>query len=66
MEAHELIGTTDRVTVVVWALAEGRKLTTADVARMTGLRWKGAYRLLCRVSRIIPIRQDIDGWVRIP
>lgn len=45
----------ERVAVVVWHLAHGEGLTTLQIARMTGLKWHAAYRLMTRISRKIPI-----------
>lgn len=51
----------ERVAVVVWALAQGQRLTTRQVARLTGMSMRSAYALLCRISRVLPICQD-DNW----
>jgi len=63
-ETDELV-ITERVTKVVWSLADGDAMRTADAATMTGLTWSGALRLLKRISRMAPIYQDEDGfWQR--
>ena len=48
----------ERVAVIVLALARGRGLTTRQAAELTGLTLNGAYVLLCRISRVLPLCQD--------
>jgi hypothetical protein len=43
---------------ITWMLCNGEGLTTADVARITGYTRQGAYAMMCRISRVIPICQD--------
>jgi hypothetical protein len=56
---------TERAGLVVFILMRHRrqKFTTAEIARTVGLTHNGAWRMLCRLSRNIPIVQEIDGWV---
>lgn len=42
----------ERVAVVLARLYEGRAMTTAEVAELTGLTINGAYKLMYRLSRI--------------
>ena len=51
---------TERVAVIVLALAHGRRLTTRQAAEITGLTLNGAFVLLCRISRVLPLCQDVD------
>jgi len=55
---------TERVGVVVYILTtnRGRKFTTSYFAEKTGLRHHSAWEMLCKLSRVLPIVQDIDGW----
>lgn len=55
---------TERVGVVVFTLTAnmGQKFTTAYFAEMTGLKHHSAWEMLCKLSRVLPIVQDIDGW----
>lgn len=48
----------ERVALVVWRMAQGDSLTTQQVAQLTGLTVNGAYLLLCRISRVLPLYQD--------
>lgn len=51
----------ERVAVIVLALARGRGLTTRQAAELTGLTLNGAFVLLCRISRVLPLRQEDGG-----
>lgn len=57
--------TTERVALLTFGLALGTAYTTSQVADLTGMTWGGAYRMLCRVSGILPIYQDETGCWRI-
>lgn len=48
----------ERAGILVWHLAHGDALLTEDAARLTGLTHRGALRLLCGLSRVLPIYQD--------
>ena len=48
----------EKVALVVWHLAHGDGLSTANVAEMTGLTRQGAWELMVCLSRVIPIYQD--------
>jgi hypothetical protein len=48
----------ERVAVVVWALMHGQRLTTRQVATLSGLSVQGAFGLMCRISRVLPLYQD--------
>ena len=52
---------TERAALVVWHLAHGECMQTRDVARLTGLTRQGAWDLMQRLSRMIPIYQDDRG-----
>jgi hypothetical protein len=54
---------TERVGLVVWHLCRGEGLQTKDIAKLTGLTRQGAWDLMQRLSRVIPIYQDdTDTW----
>ena len=55
---------TERTAIVVWLLAKGRTFRTAEIADLTGVGRSGAYDLMARVSRILPIAL-IDGVWRV-
>lgn len=51
----------ERVALVVWHLAHGEGLTTRQVATMLQMTAGGAWKVLSRVSRVLPIYQDSEG-----
>ena len=51
----------ERVAIVVWHLAHGDAFRTSEVCRMTGVSRQGAYNMLCKISRILPVYQSDDG-----
>lgn len=53
---------TERIAVVVWGLAQGKSYTTTEIMEATGLTRFGAYKLACRISRVIPLYQDGKHW----
>jgi hypothetical protein len=54
----------EKAALVTWHLAHGEGMRTVDVATLTGLSWRNAYALMCRLSRVIPICQDdASVWV---
>lgn len=62
--AAEGLTSQERAARVAWHLARGRRLTTKQVAEMTGLSMRGALHLLHRMSRVLPIYQDGDWtWI---
>jgi hypothetical protein len=44
------------------ALKPGKFLTTDEVAALTGLRRRGAWDLLTRISRRVPLYCENDRW----
>lgn len=48
----------ERVGIVVWHLAHGEGLTTREIAELTGLTESGAWRLISRLCRRLPIYLD--------
>jgi hypothetical protein len=55
----------ERAALVVWHLSHGDAFRTSEAARMTGLTWGGAERLLGAISRVIPIYQDDEGMWQV-
>lgn len=52
---------TERVGLVVWHLAHGEGMSTANVSEMIGVSRQGAWKLMCALSRVLPFYQDDDG-----
>lgn len=50
--------TTERVAIVAYRLAIGEQLTTSDVANLIGISHCGAWEMLNKLSRVLPIAQD--------
>lgn len=55
---------TERVGIVVYILMDnrGKKFTTAELALKVSLTHQGMWAMLAKLSRRLPICQDIDGW----
>ena len=54
----------EKAGLVTWHLAHGEVMQTRDVAEMTGLSMTGAWLMMQRLARVIPIYQDERGfWV---
>lgn len=56
------ISPSERTAIVTLALARGCELTPADVAELTDCELRSGYRVLERLSRIIPLREDGGRW----
>jgi hypothetical protein len=56
---------TERAGIVVYILManRGKLFTTAYFAQRVSLNHGSAWKMLCKLSRKIPIVQEIDGWV---
>lgn len=50
--------TTERVAIVAHLLATGEQLTTADVANLVGVTRCGAWEMLSKLSRVLPLVQE--------
>lgn len=54
----------EKAALITWHLAHGEGMQTRDVAKMAGLTMPGAWYLMQRLARVIPIYQDGQGfWV---
>jgi hypothetical protein len=51
----------EKAALVSWHLAHGEEMTTGEIASMTGLTWGGAWWLMARLSRVLPIYQNEKG-----
>lgn len=54
--------TTERVGVVVWLFGRGHTFTTAEVAKISGLTTQGAWLMLSKLSRKLPLVQIGAYW----
>lgn len=59
---------TERIGMVVYILMDrrGEKFTTAELSRAVDIQHHSAFRMLQKLSRKLPIVQDIDGWYIMP
>jgi alkylated DNA nucleotide flippase Atl1 len=56
----------ERVALVVLELATGKRLTTRQVADLCGISRQGAWLLLCRISRVVPLGYGDGVWFFAP
>jgi len=54
---------TERVGLVVYQLCLGRRLHIPDVQALTGLSQRGAYDIMYRLSRVLPLYCDAGEWL---
>lgn len=53
----------ERAAKIAWRLALGERLTTRDVILLTGLSYSGAWYLMMRISRVIPVLcNELGEW----
>ena len=52
----------ERVAIIVFLLCKGRKFTTMEVAELCGVTRRGAYAIMARISRVLPLTLDNGTW----
>lgn len=57
--------TTERVAVVVRLLTLGRRMTTREVAEIAGITPGGAWSMLGKLSRVLPLAEDGGVWAML-
>jgi hypothetical protein len=58
--------TTERVAIVVATLHHARRpIPTSTLARRIGISTGGAWAMLSRLSAVLPLTLDTDGWFLI-
>lgn len=60
-ETDDLIPT-ERIALVVYDLCLGKRLTIDAIRRRTGYSQSGAYDLMYRLERVLPIYPGEHGW----
>lgn len=56
----------ERALKLGWAFCDGERLDVQDIANLTGLHRRSAYRLVNMAARVLPITLDATGrWVRM-
>ena len=54
----------EKAALITWHLAHGAGMQTRDVAKLTGLTMVGAWYMMQRLARVIPVYQDDRGvWI---
>ncbi len=53
---------TERVAIIVFLLCKGRTFTTDEVAELCGVTKRGAYYIMSRISRVLPLALDNGTW----
>jgi len=53
---------TERIAITVYTLCLGGTVTTHDVAGSVGITPNGAWRMLCKLSRVLPLTEDAGRW----
>lgn len=70
MPAIDATTPTERIAVVVWRLAAGYRPTTAEIAVSAGISRSGAWEMMSRLSRVLPVCQVRNGrrleWHVVP
>ncbi len=54
--------TTERVAVIVFLICKGRRFSTRDVAQLCGVTQRGAYAIMARISRVLPLALLNGEW----
>jgi hypothetical protein len=54
----------ERAAIITHKIDRGAALTTAEIAAYTGITVCGAWRMMDRISRVVPIVQDEGRWRR--
>lgn len=54
---------TERSAMIVFFLMQGSRLSTAEIARLTGLTPQGAWNMLQKICRVVPLYQEGGVWI---
>lgn len=59
--------TTERVAIVVMELARHRErvYTTVEIAKLAQMTVGGAWMMMSKISRVVPLGQTDDGWIML-
>lgn len=61
MTDEELI-VTERIAITVYALCQGGTVTPHYVAETVGITPNGAWRMLSKLSRVLPLTEENGRW----
>ena len=54
---------TERIALVVFWLVQGSQLTTGDIARLAGISQQGAWSMMQKICRVLPLYQENGLWI---
>lgn len=60
---NELIPT-ERIAIVTYMLAKGHKLTTLEAGVIAGISRQGAWAMLSKISRVLPLAGPDNGAIK--
>jgi hypothetical protein len=52
----------ERSAIVIWFLARGHSFTTLEIAALTGLTRQGAWMMMDRLARQLPLSLEHSRW----
>lgn len=52
----------ERSAIVIWFLARGHSFTTLEIAALTGLTRQGAWQMMDRLARQLPLALEHSRW----
>lgn len=63
----DVVATTpqERAALITFQIVNGQELTTMQVATRCGVTWGGAYRMMERISRVVPVYQEGGVWRKL-
>jgi len=53
----------ERAALIVYWMISGRKFRTAEIAEFCGVTRRGAYAMMARISRVVPLTQVDGEWL---
>ena len=56
---------TERAALIVYWLASGHRFRTTEIADLCGVTGRGAYALMSRISRVLPLAQVEGEWLLV-
>lgn len=63
MSKHSDYNVTERVGIAVSALHRARRpIPTSHLAKRVGISYAGAWAMLSKLSTVLPLTLDSDGW----
>lgn len=60
--ADEELITTERIAITVYTLCQGGTVTPHFVAETIGITPNGAWRMLSKLSRVLPLTEEDGHW----